>query len=102
MSKKKKRERERKKIPDLDSASLGTDFNIDALCITQSRYLNILQQLPHLKNDKTTTRFITKCGDQNDQIETPQGQQVRLFYFRSLQSLDRILILGDPYRLFAL
>ena len=54
------------------------------------------------ENDKTTTKFITKCGDQNDQIEIPQGQQVHLFYFRSLQSLGHILILSDPYRLFAL
>ena len=77
---KKKKEREREKIPDLVSGSLGTDFNIDTLCVTQSRYLNILQQLPHLKNGKATTRFITKCRDQNDQIEIPQGQSPPLLF----------------------
>ena len=82
MLKKKKREREREKIPDLDSSSLGTDFNIDTLCVTQSRYLNILQQLPHLKNDKATARVITKCGDQNDQSEIPQGQSLPLLSWK--------------------
>ena len=31
------KKREREKIPDLDSGCLGTDFNIDTLCVTQSR-----------------------------------------------------------------